>query len=147
MAPSNGAAGPTLLERIAGKLDLARLRSDDDLTRLVEQRLPVRTLRALAAHGVSDDEIYRLVIPRRTLAHRRAKRQPLTPEESDRAVRVARIMAHAEKVFGDPEKAGRWLRKPKPRFDGRTPIDMLATECGARLVEEWLGQLEHGFVF
>ena len=59
-------------------------------------------------------------------------------------MRVARITAMAEQVFGEPERAWRWLRKPKRRFDGKTPVEMLATEAGARLVEEMIGQIEHG---
>jgi putative toxin-antitoxin system antitoxin component (TIGR02293 family) len=57
---------------------------------------------------------------------------------------VARIAAMAEQVFGEPERAWRWLRKPQQRFDGKAPIDMLATEAGARLVEEMLIQIDHG---
>jgi putative toxin-antitoxin system antitoxin component (TIGR02293 family) len=57
---------------------------------------------------------------------------------------VARITALAEQAFGEPERAWRWLRKPKPRFDGKTPVEMLATEAGARLVEEAIVQIDHG---
>jgi putative toxin-antitoxin system antitoxin component (TIGR02293 family) len=135
---------PTLYRRIGAKLGVGQLRSDQDLVRLVEERLPVQTIVSLAAHGLTDAELYDLVLPRRTLTHRRAKREPLTREESDRAVRLARVTALAEEVFGDDEKAGRWLRKPKRRFDGRTPLQLLATEVGARLVEEALYQIDHG---
>ncbi|HEY4010474.1 MAG TPA: MbcA/ParS/Xre antitoxin family protein [Acidobacteriaceae bacterium] len=67
------------------------------------------------------------------------------PEESNRAVRIAGISSLAEKVFGNNENAARWLRKPKQRFDGRTPLDLLRTEAGGRLVEEMLLQLDYGF--
>ena len=100
--------------------------------------------RSRASGGLSDVEVYRLIVPRRTLAHRIAKHQPLSKEESDKAVRVARISAMAEQVFGEPERAWRWLRKPKRRFEGKTPIEMLLTEAGARLVEETLIQFEYG---
>ena len=50
----------------------------------------------------------------------------------------------AEQVFGEPVRAWRWLRKAKRRFEGKTPVEMLATEAGARLVEEMIGQIEHG---
>ena len=93
---------------------------------------------------MSDAEVYQLIVPRRTLAHRIAKHQPLSKEESDKAVRVARIAAMAEQVFGEPERAWRWLRKPKRRFEGKTPLEMLASEAGARLVEEMIGQIDHG---
>jgi DNA-binding winged helix-turn-helix (wHTH) protein len=87
---------------------------------------------------MSDEEIYRLIVPRRTLAHRRIRHESLTQDESDRAVRIARITSQAEEVFGDDAKAARWLRKPKIRFEGRVPLELLRTEAGSRIVEEML---------
>ena len=52
----------------------------------------------------------------------------------DRIVRVARIIALAEQVFGDRDKALAWLRSA----DDRTPLRMLHTEPGGRLVESML---------
>jgi len=131
--------------RIALKLGVRPLKSDLDLLRLVEKRLPVNSLVTLSSHGVTDEEIYSCISPRRTLAHRRTRNEPLTHDESDRAVRLARIASLAEEVFADDAKAGRWLRKPKQRFQGRTPLDLLQTEAGARIVEDLLLQLEFGY--
>jgi putative toxin-antitoxin system antitoxin component (TIGR02293 family) len=130
--------------RIQRKLGAKNLHSDQDIARLVEQRLPLSSVESLTSTGLSDDEIYRYVVPRRTLVHRRSKREPLTHEESDRAVRMARITSLAEEIFGQDAKAARWLRKPKDRFEGRTPMELLRTEAGARLVEEMLLQLDYG---
>jgi putative toxin-antitoxin system antitoxin component (TIGR02293 family) len=130
--------------RLGDWLGLHDLRTVGDVLRAVEDGLSIRAVDALTGHGLSDQEVYRLIIPRRTLSHRRARRSALSREESDRAVRVARITALAEEVFGDRERALRWLRKPKQRFELRTPIDLLATEVGARLVEEMLLQVDHG---
>ena len=129
---------------MGGKLGVSKIRSGEDLALLVEKRLPAATIKALVRGGLSAVEVYQLIVPRRTLAHRVAKHQLLSKEESDKAVRVARITAMAEQVFGEPDRAWRWLRKPKPRFDGKTPVDMLATEAGARLVEEMIVQIDHG---
>ena len=134
----------TLYQRIEAKLGIKQVRSDGDLAMLVERRLPVRSIVSLTKHGLGEGEVYALVLPRRTLTHRRAKHQLLTRDESDKAVRLARIAALAEEIFGDEEKAFRWLRKPKRRFDSRTPLEMLATEAGARLVEELLYQIDDG---
>ena len=98
----------------------------------------------LNRHGYSDEEIWALVVPKRTLARRVAKREPLTVEETDRALRLERIAALADRVFGNPEKAHRWMRKPKRLLSGKTPVDFLASEAGARQVEEMLYQIEHG---
>lgn len=131
--------------RIEGKLGVTTLRSDLDLARLVDARLPLTSVESLSSHGMSDEEIYSFILPRRTLAHRKSRSEALTHDESDRAVRIARITSLAEEVFGEDAKAGRWLRKSKSRFDGRTPLEMLRTEAGARLVEEMLMQLDYGF--
>jgi putative toxin-antitoxin system antitoxin component (TIGR02293 family) len=139
-----GAAPAAFYSLMGGKLGVSKIRSGEDLASLVEKRLPATAVKALVRGGLSDAEVYQLIVPRRTLAHRIAKHQSLSKDESDKAVRVARITAMAEHVFGEPGRAWRWLRKSKRRFDGKTPVEMLATEAGARLVEEMIGQIEHG---
>ena len=148
MAELNKAVEPAspigLYARLGGKLGVPRIRSGRDLASLVEKRLPATAIRSLVRGGLSDAEVYQLILPRRTLAHRVAKHQPLSKQESDKAVRVARITAMAEQVFGESERAWRWLRKTKRHFEDRSPIEMLATEAGARIVEEMLAQIDDG---
>lgn len=61
-------------------------------------------------------------------------------EETDRA----RLIELADQVFGNHEKAQLWLSIPDTRFGGETPMDMLATKAGAKLVEEMLIQIDEG---
>lgn len=133
-----------MFERVQEILKTHRLRSDQDLVQIVEERLPTAAIDALRQSGFTDDEVFALVVPRRTLTHRRARREALSRDESDRAVRLARIAALAEQVFRDPERAWRWLRKPKRQFRDRSPFQLLATEAGARLVEELLFRVDDG---
>ena len=70
------------------------------------------------------------------------KRQNL--DESDRLARVARIFELGVRVFGNPDKARRWLSKPKARFEEHSPIAMMRTELGGRQVEEMLYQIDEG---
>jgi putative toxin-antitoxin system antitoxin component (TIGR02293 family) len=105
-----------------------------------------QALAALAKHGYSQDEIHMLVIPKRTLARRTANREPLTVEETDKAMRLARLASLAERVFGDREKANRWMRKPKHQLGGETPVAFLSSESGARVVEDMLYRIEHGIL-
>jgi putative toxin-antitoxin system antitoxin component (TIGR02293 family) len=125
-------------------LGVQRLRTDQDLVKLVEQRLSSRAIDAFRESGLTDEEIYSLIVPRRTLTHRRARREALSRDESDRVVRVARVIALCQEVFGDPERAWRWLRDAKRQFQGRTPLNLLASEAGARLVEELLYRIDEG---
>jgi putative toxin-antitoxin system antitoxin component (TIGR02293 family) len=135
---------PRVLKRVQEILQTARLRSDQDLVQAVEERLSTDAIEGLRRSGVTDDEVYTLVVPRRTLTHRRARQEALSRDESDRAVRLARTTALAEQVFGDTGRAWRWLRAPKRQFRGRSPLRLLATEAGARLVEELLHRLDEG---
>ena len=82
-----------------------------DLAKLVRRGLPVGAVQFVLDSGVlSAAELDRIVLPRKTLANRR-KLGTLTLEQSDRLVRVARVIAAAEETFGSREKAGTWLRR------------------------------------
>ena len=135
---------PDLLKRVQEMLGVRRLQSDQDLVRLVEERLAVGVVEGLRHSGLTDDEIHSLIVPRRTLTHRRARREALSREESDRAVRIARIAALGEQVFGEKARAWRWLRATKRQFVGRSPLQLTATEAGARLVEQLLYRVDEG---
>ena len=135
---------PSVLKRMQGILGVQRLRTDQDLMKLVEDRLSPRAVDALRQSGLTDEEVYSLVVPRRTLSHRRARREALSRDESDRVVRIARVVALCEEVFGEHDRGWRWLRDAKRQFQGRAPLDLLATEAGARLVEELLYRIDEG---
>lgn len=111
----------------------------------VEAGVPVATMtNFITASGLQFKNIYEVVIPARTLKHRKARKEPLTPDESDKLVRLIRVYDQAVRVLGEKEKALYWLSEPKRRFDGRTPIQMLRTDLGGRMVEEMLGQIYYG---
>lgn len=112
----------------------------------IEAGLPLTALSELVElTGLGWPTVYETVLPARTLKHRRAKRQSLTVDESDKLARVARVFDHAMRTFGDLEKARLWMGRPKERFDGRSPVQMLSTDAGSLLVDEMLGQIEYGF--
>lgn len=98
----------------------------------------------MSDRGLSQSEVYSLVIPQRTLKHRRIRKENLNRKESDRAIRTARILALAQRVLGSAERALRWMRESKRRFAGRTPLDLCVTGAGAQLVEEMLIQIDEG---
>src|SRR5690606_8665213 len=80
-------------------------------------------------------------ISERTFHRRQAKQEPLTEAESDRVLRIARIAREAERVFGSGEKASRWLSTTS-RILGAKPLDLLATDAGARDVEYELVRID-----
>jgi len=115
-----------------------------DLVRLLRRGLPIGAVQFMLDSGfLTPAELDRIVLPRKTLANRR-KLGTLTPEQSGRLVRVARVIAAAEETFGGREKAGTWLRRPTSALAGESPLEWLDTDEGARQVEILLGRIAHG---
>jgi putative toxin-antitoxin system antitoxin component (TIGR02293 family) len=118
--------------------------SEQEILRIVEGRLGASVIKRLLGLGLARAEIDAAVIPSRTLQHRRSRRERLTLEESDRVLRLVRILSTAEAVYGNRERALAWLRRPNPRLDGRSPISLVKTDTGSRIVEELLTQIDEG---
>ncbi|HVW77554.1 MAG TPA: antitoxin Xre/MbcA/ParS toxin-binding domain-containing protein [Alloacidobacterium sp.] len=118
--------------------------TDTELLRLVEARLEPSVIQRLSALGLERAEIDSTVIASRTLQHRRSRREKLSVEESDRVLRVLRVLASAEALYGDRERALNWLRRPHPRLEERSPLSLLKTDTGSRIVEELLIQIDEG---
>ncbi len=55
---------------------------------------------------------------------------------------AAHVAELAKRVFGDPAKAADWLDRPSVQLGGRAPRELLASEAGARRVEELLAQID-----
>jgi putative toxin-antitoxin system antitoxin component (TIGR02293 family) len=122
----------------------ASIHSGLDLAELASERVAVEVIDRLSAHGLKADELS-FIIPRRTLTHRRQNQERLSTDESDKAIRLAKIVSQADAAFDNQDKAMHWLRSPQHRFGGKSALDMASTEHGARLVEEALVQLDEGY--
>ncbi len=81
------------------------------------------------------------VVPEPTYKRRR---ELLSPEESERTERLARVIATSEYVWDDDAQSRRFLSAPHPALAGKSPLDAAVSELGARLVEELLVRVLHG---
>ena len=120
--------------------------TQDDLIQLTREGLPSDILRELAKELHIDRQMVASVvgIPVRTLSRRLSSRSRLTPLESDRTVRFARVVAQAKDTFDDLSKAAHWLQTPNRILKGRRPIDLLDTDAGIQEVETVLGRIAYG---
>ena len=135
----------SVVETLGGaRLLRARVRTLMDLAQLVSNGLPFRSLRAVAERYPEPyrRRIEQLVVPRTTLQRREAS-GVLSPEESERLERVARLSALAEYVWESRDAAQQWLTTPLPLLGNEAPLDLAATDLGARRVEDVLWKLEH----
>ena len=136
-----------IAEILGGPKVLGRpVKSPGDLAHLIRTGLPAASVTALAErlHLVNGALSRKLGIPQRTLTRRLSQASPLTPAESDRTVRMARVYAHAVQMIGDQDKAIEWLNTPNRALAGDRPLDQLDTDTGARMVEDVLGRIAYG---
>ena len=80
----------------------------------------------------------------RTLA-RRKKSKRLQPDESDRLLRLSKIVGLTLQLFeGELSEARTWLLTPHPALGNESPLKLATSEVGSREVEHLIGRLEHG---
>jgi putative toxin-antitoxin system antitoxin component (TIGR02293 family) len=122
------------------------VKNPDDLAHVIRKGLPVGSVTALAEklHLGNGDLSRKLGIPQRTLSRRLSQASLLTPAESDRTVRMARVYANAVEMLGDRNTAIEWLNTPNRALGGERPLDRLDTDVGARMVEDILGRIAYG---
>jgi putative toxin-antitoxin system antitoxin component (TIGR02293 family) len=117
-----------------------------ELRAMIEQELEFASWQRLQEYaGLTLKQMSEAVqVNEKTLGRRRASGR-LTPLESDRLVRLSRIVARAADLFeGDQAAARRWLTAPRPVLGGVTPLEAARTEVGAREVEQLIERLEDG---
>lgn len=120
--------------------------SADELIHLVQQGLPFKMLASVSAQtGIPTRELAVILeIPERTLARRRVAGK-LGRDESERLLRVARVVDKAVRLFeGDVGAAVAWLKTPQKALSYNTPLSYGRFEIGAQEVENLIGRLEHG---
>src|SRR5258708_5356770 len=76
--------------------------------------LPANVITKFERDGVKPQEIDKIIGPRDDLLRLVHDNEKLSPDQTERAARLANIVKLAEHVFGKREKAFLWLRSPNP---------------------------------
>jgi putative toxin-antitoxin system antitoxin component (TIGR02293 family) len=116
-----------------------------DLERRVQTGLPKGAAKRVFVHvypraAEAMEWVYR-IIPSATYKRRRGS---LSPAESEKVGRFARVIAAAERVFDDQADARRFLVTAHDLLDGKTPLEAAMSEMGAVRVEELLMRAVYG---
>jgi putative toxin-antitoxin system antitoxin component (TIGR02293 family) len=115
------------------------------LIKMIQAGLPARELKDLQTNlDVPMEKLVPMLGISKATLHRRMAGGRLGPAESDRVVRLARLMDKAVAVMESVESARRWLTSPQFGLGGAVPLDYAGTEVGAREVEDLLGRIEDG---
>ena len=116
-----------------------------ELDAQVAEGLPKAALKAgVERLGRSADErriLLHRVVPEATFKRRRDR---LSPAESEKTERLARVYATARHVWNSDEDALAFLHVPHAMLGGQPPLEVAMTELGARRVETLLWRLFYG---
>ena len=115
------------------------------IEKAVEKGLPRPVLRHVAEHIVGTDKakvssLEWTLVPKTTLERRE---EQLSPLESERTERAARLFVRARGALGSEAEARAFMTTPHPHLDGRTPVDAARTDLGTRRTEQILNALEY----
>jgi putative toxin-antitoxin system antitoxin component (TIGR02293 family) len=123
------------------------VRSPEDLAQRVREGLPFSALSAVVQqYGISRDVVCEILHLSRRNFLRRKQQNRLSPDESDRLYRLARVLAHANRVFEDPEQSADWIQTPNTALGKQQPLTLLDTDIGVQQVDQVLGRIEHGII-
>lgn len=126
----------------------AKARSAFEIHELIEQGLPsqdiIRFVESVKLFNDKTIVVKVIGMSERTLYRRVKNPEPLTSEQSSRTWRFAETLTKAEDVLGDPEEAQRWLNTPAMGLEGRKPIDLITTQVGYEIVDDFLTRMDYG---
>ena len=118
----------------------------EDLVSVTRRGVPSTSAkRVLKGLGIAPEGIHRLLgTSASTFARRVRGRRPLDVVESDRFVRLLRVVAHAEDMLGSRRAAVEWLNSANRSLRGAKPLELLDTDAGVEMVADLLHRIGTG---
>jgi putative toxin-antitoxin system antitoxin component (TIGR02293 family) len=75
---------------------------------------------------------------------RKAPRERLDKRTSSHAIEIAKLMSHAYEVFQDEEKIRHWVSTSNLALNDKTPLALMDTLTGLRMIDDVLGRIQEG---
>ena len=96
------------------------------------------------AGGLSLKEISTLLPVSLRTIQRYSDADLLDPSVSEHALQIAEVISKGSGVFDTLRDLQQWLHTPNPALGSETPLSLLDTSFGARVVIDELGRLDYG---
>lgn len=80
----------------------------------------------------------------RTLRRYTSDDTVLNPEQSERALELARLYSRGEEVFGSIDAFNQWMNSQVTALGNKKPKEYLDTSIGFEMLMEEVGRIEHG---
>lgn len=138
-------ANPARVAKLLG--EAGQYSTTTDLIELTRRGIHSRGVtRLLALIDLSQDDFANAVrISTRTLSRRLMKAgNLLSPDESEKALRLARIFVEASEVLGSADKAKLWIRRSNKALGDEIPLNLLDSDLGTEQIMDILGRIRDG---
>lgn len=147
ITPPQSAVDVAAIVRKLGSPGLRKVSSDLQLDEQVRRGFPVDVVAALHRLGLTVDELAKLTATSpRTINRLLGTKKPtrLDLSVSERALRVATILALGEQLLGSHDRLLRWMRSPNRYLGSETPMHALETEFGRDHVKQSMYAIAYG---
>ncbi len=137
------------IERILGgeKALHMRIRKRQDLIALSKHGVTKTALMNLArCLALTMAQLAQLLAVSERTLQRYPPAKHFNPLVSERALRLAEVVARGVEVFGDQDHFLAWMNQPNVALGSRTPLSLLGSIFGTEMVLDELGRIEHGVV-
>ena len=138
-------SSPARVAKLLG--EQGRFSTTTDLIELTRRGIHSRgVLKLLAIVDLSQDEFVKAVrISARTLSRRLEKGSNLLPsEESEKALRLARVFDEASETLGSADKAKLWIKRSNKSLGNQAPLMLLDSDLGTEQIMDVLGRIRDG---
>lgn len=85
-----------------------------------------------------------LEVTTKTLSRWKKKGETLSRQQSDRIAVMEKLFELGEQVLGSRESMRAWIHRRVLALNGATPLEVMKTETGRRMVEDVLNQIQFG---
>ena len=138
----------SFLQFLGGKsvfTDVSNIKGKFDFINIIRKGLSRKSLDYLMKYtGISALEMADIIHTSDRTLRRYTSDTILNPEQSERALELARLYSRGEEVFGSLEVFKKWMDSNVMALSNKKPKEFLDTSLGIELLMEELGRIEHG---
>ena len=81
-----------------------------------------------------------------TVDNYRKSNKKFTGDSAEKLLKLHRLFALGEELFGSVNEFVDWLHMPSPGLEGQMPVDLLHSITGISEIEKQLQRIIHGYV-
>ena len=81
-----------------------------------------------------------------TVDNYRKNNKKFTGDSAEKLLKLHRLFALGEELFGSTDEFTDWLHMPSPGLEGQKPVELLHSITGIGEIEKQLNRIIHGYV-